>query len=228
MAKNKKKPSRNEPCPCGSGRKYKFCHGTNSAPASTAEIKAAIVELQAMQKRQEQQQGFGLPIISGVIAGERFVAVGDRLYHSRKWRSFHDFLLSYIRDVMDGAWGDAELQKSLATRHPLLNWYQHATIQMNAAIKEPGKVHTAAATGTISAYLQLAYNLYLIAHNVVIQEELIRRLKVPQDFLPTVYETRVAAGLIQTGFEIAFENEKETQRTHCEFIATYPRTGKNF
>ena len=27
-----------------------------------------------------------------------------------------------------------------------------------------------AATGTISVYLQLAYNLYLIAHNVTLQE----------------------------------------------------------
>ena len=35
------KPGRNEPCPCGSGRKYKLCHGAvaiavaDSAPAST-------------------------------------------------------------------------------------------------------------------------------------------------------------------------------------------------
>lgn len=26
-------PGRNEPCPCGSGRKYKVCHGANPQPS---------------------------------------------------------------------------------------------------------------------------------------------------------------------------------------------------
>lgn len=185
-------------------------------------------ELRALQKRHEQQQGLGRPIISTMVGEERFVAVGNRLYHSRKWKTFHDFLLSYVRDVMGGSWGDEELRKPRESRHPLLNWYEQATIQINAAIKQPGKVHTTAATGTMSAYLQLAYNLYLIAHNVTLQENLIRRLKMAEQFLPAVYETRVAAALIQAGFEVTFEDESDSQVTHCEFTASFPRTGKNF
>jgi preprotein translocase subunit SecA len=26
-----KEPSRNAPCPCGSGKKYKFCHGATAS-----------------------------------------------------------------------------------------------------------------------------------------------------------------------------------------------------
>ena len=129
---------------------------------------------------------------------------------------------------MGEAWGDAELRKSHETRHPLLNWHQETAIQMNAAMKEAGKVNTATATGTISAYLQLAYNLYLIAHNVTLQEKLVRRLRMPEQFLPAVYETRVAAALIQAGFNVTFEDEGDSTRTHCEFTAFFPRTGKSF
>ena len=185
-------------------------------------------KLRALQKRQEQQQGLGRPIISTMVGDERFVAVADQIYRSRKWKTFHDFLFSYIRIVMGEAWGDAELRKPGEIRHPLLNWYKQAAIQINTAIKQLGKVHTAAATGTMSAYLQLAYNLYLIAHNVILQENLIRRLKIAEQFLPAVYETRVAAALIQAGFDVAFEDEGDSTATHCEFVATFPRTGKKF
>ncbi|MCK4676717.1 MAG: SEC-C domain-containing protein [Bacteroidales bacterium] len=30
-AKSEKKVGRNEPCPCGSGKKYKYCHGNKNA-----------------------------------------------------------------------------------------------------------------------------------------------------------------------------------------------------
>jgi hypothetical protein len=97
-------------------------------------------ELRAGQKRQEQQQGFGRPIISTLVGDKRFVAVGDKIYHSRKWKTFHDFLLWYIRSIIGEVWGNAELRKSPETRHPLLNWHEKTAIQMNAAMKEPAKL----------------------------------------------------------------------------------------
>jgi hypothetical protein len=227
--KKESKPGRNQPCPCGSGKKFKSCHeAPHSTASSSPDIQAAIDELHARQKRQQQQQGLGRPIFSTMVGDERLVAVGDRIYRSRKWKTFHDFLLSYIRDVMGGSWGDEELQKPREARHPLLNWYQQATIQINAAIKRAGKVHTTAATGAMSAYLQLAYNPYLIAHNVTLQEKLIRRLKIAEQFLPAVYETRVAAALIQAGFDVTFEDESDSRVSHCEFTASFSGTGKNF
>jgi hypothetical protein len=224
----KSKPGRNQPCPCGSGKKFKFCHGSASTVSANSDIRFAIEELRARQKRQEQQQGFGRPIISTMVGDERFVAVGNKIHRSRKWKTFHEFLFSYISDVMGGAWGNAELRKPAESRHPLLNWYQKAAIQVNAAMKEPGKVNTSTATGTISVYLQLAYNLYLIAHNVTLQENLVRRLKIADQFLPAVYETRVAAALIQAGFNVTFEDEGDSTGSHCEFTAMFPRTGKSF
>src|SRR5437764_1422998 len=47
-------------------------------------------------------------------------------------------------------------------------------------------------------------------------------------FLPAIYETRVAAALIQAGFEVTFEDEGDSTATHCEFTASFPKTGKKF
>jgi hypothetical protein len=97
-----------------------------------------------------------------------------------------------------------------------------------ATIKEPGKVHAAPGTGAWISYLRLAYNLYLLAHNTEVQANLITRIKQPNRFLGAHYETYVAAAFIKAGFDIAFENETDSSRTHCEFTATYKATGKKF
>jgi preprotein translocase subunit SecA len=35
QARRGEKVGRNQPCPCGSGKKYKLCHGRSSAPTTT-------------------------------------------------------------------------------------------------------------------------------------------------------------------------------------------------
>ena len=37
------KPGRNEPCPCGSGKKYKNCHESKTANARTSRILMVVV-----------------------------------------------------------------------------------------------------------------------------------------------------------------------------------------
>ncbi|MFL4595874.1 SEC-C metal-binding domain-containing protein [Stenotrophomonas maltophilia] len=73
------KPGRNELCPCGSGKKFKHCHGgTNgnyeemiSRGAEEAKRKAEINWIQ-----QQRQQGLGGPIIITQTADKRITAAG--------------------------------------------------------------------------------------------------------------------------------------------------------
>ena len=37
------KPGRNEPCPCGSGKKYKNCHESKTSSARTSRILMVVV-----------------------------------------------------------------------------------------------------------------------------------------------------------------------------------------
>lgn len=229
------KVGRNDPCPCGSGKKYKKCHGVPTArsfivregPPPEA-VRKKMEEHQASEMQRQQQQGLGKPIISETFQGYRLVAVGSRLYYSKGWRTFHDFLGDYIKMVLGGEWGNEELKKPPSERHPLLVWYETGCRYMNQFIKERGKVHSAPMTGAVAAYFGLAYNLYLLAHNVKVQEILIRRLKDKGQFYGAYYETYVIGALVRAGFEIELEDESDVTTSHCELTATFRKTEKKF
>lgn len=223
------KVGRNSPCPCGSGKKYKRCHGfTNHKENFTSQIEDAIPRVEAMRVQRERQQGLGNPIVSAEHLGHRFVAVKNRLLHSQKWKTFHDFLGDYIKMAMGTDWGNTELAKPLDERHPILVWYHHLCLHQQQYIKQPGKVHSAQMTGADAAYMHLAYDLYALDHNAELQERLVGRLRDRDNFAGARYEVYVAATLIRAGFEIEFENEDDGSRSHCEFTATFTRTGKRF
>jgi SEC-C motif len=223
------KVGRNDLCPCGSGKKHKRCHGSSERQENfTGQMHEATTRAEAMHIQRERQQGLGSPIVSAEAFGHRFVAVKNRLLHSQKWRTFHDFLGDYIKMAMGPDWGNAELAKPLVQRHPILVWYHHFCGQQRRFVKEPGKVHSATMTGAVAAYMHLAYDLYALDHNAELQEKLIGRLRDRDNFPGARYEVLVAATLIRAGFEIEFENEDDRSRSHCEFTATFTRTGKRF
>jgi hypothetical protein len=193
-----------------------------------AEINKMLQRAQADELQRQEQQGFGKPIISTVVNGVRCVAVGDKVYSSPKWKSFHDFLHDYIKSLIDNKWADEELKKLQAERHPLLVWYEMTVRHQNQYILELGKVTTAPMTGAGAAYLGLAYYLYLAAHNVEVQKALLKRLMKKDQFYGAYYETYVAGLLIRAGFDIEFEDEADTTTSHCEFTATFRKTGRKF
>jgi hypothetical protein len=102
-ATNWPKTGRNAPCPCGSGKKFKRCHGsvdaavTPAAPQLPSEdwIRQTLAQKEAENRQREQQQGMGHPIISFAANGYRIVCVGNRVFYSLNWKTFHDFLRDY-------------------------------------------------------------------------------------------------------------------------------------
>lgn len=235
------KIGRNDPCPCGSGRKFKRCHGNprfelpfliqqaRVEKRIQEEATRLLEEKRAQEIQRQKQQGLGRPIISVDHQGYRFVAVGSRLYYSNKWKTFTDFLGDYIKLTIGGEWGNTELKKPYEERHPIIQWYHHVCLLQQEHAQVPAEIFSAPITGAVSAYYGLAYNLYLIAHNVHdIETRLIERLKNPNSFQGAFYETRVAAELVKAGFELEYEDEADKSRTHCEFTATFSRTKRRF
>src|SRR5579864_8057230 len=89
---------RNDPCPCGSGRKVKRCCGVDEARRARDEAERRAAEeaerrmddemRKVVEAQLERQRQYGKvrPIISAKFHGHRFVAVGSRLYYDQKWR----------------------------------------------------------------------------------------------------------------------------------------------
>jgi hypothetical protein len=192
------------------------------------EIHLQLQRLKAKQLQVEKQQGLGKSIISIESNGYRLVAVWNRIYYSQKWKTFHDFLLEYIRMIFGKEWGQAEFAKPFKERHPVIQWHEIAYNYMKQYQKGDGTINNAPMTGAMSAYINLSYNLYLLAHNVEIQERLIRRLKDISQFRGAQYETYVAAEFIKAGFGLEIENEEDSRTTHCEFTAISKITGRKY
>ncbi len=226
------KVGRNQPCPCGSGQKYKKCHGrlmeTPEAPVPAFDLAHHVARHQAEQRVREQQQGLGRPIISGKLDDHQFVAVRNKLYASKTWKTFPDFLGDYIKEVLGSDWGNAEIAKPLNDRHVIMQWYDAYCRYQQAHIKTPGEVTQFDTTGVVACYLGLAYALYLIDHNVELQERLVRRLKDPGNFQGAYYELIVASALIRAGFELTLEDETDPRAKHCEFAAVSKQSGKKY
>ncbi len=225
----KSRVGRNEPCPCGSKRKYKRCHGYGSVPPISSEQLSEMSRAALAQRIQrERQQGLGRPIVSAELNGTRFVAIKSRLAYSPNWTTFHDFLKDYLRIVLGREWINEELKKLLAERHLILRWYHHLCLHQRKFGTKPGEVHSAPMTGAAAAYLGLAYDLYALDHNAELQARLVARLKNSDGFPGARYEAFVAAVMIRAGFELKFENEQDGSTTHCEFTATSKVTGRKF
>ena len=234
------KIGRNQPCPCGSARKYKRCCGAHSSaggstlpPAVWAGIERGRQEVEALQRRRQQQQGLGRPIISEQVAGGRMVAVGRRLYHSTKWRTFHDFLRDYFLGSLGHDWANAEEAKAVDARHPIMRWYARVAEQAKALQVADGTMISGPMTGAIRAFMNLAYNIYLIAHHgdgQAMADIYLRRLRSARadDFTGALFETYAAAAFLKAGFKLAYEETARRSTSCVEFVAAWPTTGERF
>jgi len=176
-------------------------------------------------------QGLGRPIISfeDNQHGYRIVCVGKQIRWSKNWRTFPDFLSDYIKSLLTAEWGNAELAKPDAERHPILRWYRKVGEYHRVQPKlEDGRVQLREITGAVRAYLGLAYDLYLCAHNAELPDLLLKRLRNPETFEGALYEAYVIGILAKAGFDIELEDESDSSRSHCELTAAHRETKRKF
>jgi hypothetical protein len=223
------KVGRNEPCPCGSGAKFKRCHGSlQRINADDLRIAEMIRRGEVERYQRQRQQGLGKPIVSTSVGDQRLVAVGNGVYYSNKWQTFHDFLINFLQFKVGKEWWEGEAAKPDADRHPLMRAVAVATEEAKRNHRVTKGVQAAPMTGASGAMFSLAYDLYSLEHNAEIQQKLIDRLRNADNYFGARYEACVAAILIRSGFTIEFENEDDRSSTHCEFTATYTATGDKF
>ncbi len=226
----RQKTGRNEPCPCGSGQKFKRCCLGKRPSVWSSPGKDLIQQAEdhfrgQVRRNEERRQRYGhvREPISALHQGYRFVAVGSRLYYNPEWKTFTDFLLSYVRDVMGKPWWDSQLAKPAAERHPVVRWFDHWVERQESARHEEDGLLSAVPDGTMSALILFAYDLYVLRDHAKLQEEVLVRLRHADQFLGARYELVVAATFVRAGFDFEYEDETDNTRKHAEFVATFPR-----
>ena len=233
------KTGRNKPCPCGSGNKYKHCHGgvSNDSPRinSLSPELSRVIEMsrkkhEAAEYQRKIQQGLGKSIISTEIDGTRIVTVNNRVYQSREWKPFHDFLISYLIDTLDRDWFFSEVNKPTKEQHPIATWYVEKRIYQQTMPKDKSGIRSGKMDGSWAGFLSLAYHFYLLEHNEELQSYLLNRIKSPDraHFYGHLHETLVFAVFIKAGYAIEFEDETDSSTTHPEITAINKISGKKF
>jgi hypothetical protein len=193
-----------------------------------AAVPAQLRAREAAELQRKQQQGLGKPIISVDFNDHKLVAVGNTIHSSKGWKTFTDFLIARVKKVVGERLGNADLAKPEADMHPFSLWYRKLALLQAANGFQEGVVKTMPETGAVHAFMELAYNLYLIEHNAELHNRLVNRLIVKDQFLGALSEIRIAGMFIRAGYTLAFQDEGRSDTTHCEYDATRTETGKAF
>lgn len=197
-----RKPGRNQPCPCGSNKKFKRCHGAFERAGKKLDLLMLRAE-EARQKLRVRSQGHGRRIISAVIAGTRVVIVGRRRFTGH-WPFFSDFLLAYLKLALGLDWGRAEAQHA-PHRHPLFRWLDEMRRERDAQPAEARTAIASSSSGAAWAVFKTAYAIYLIEHHDQLPNRFRNRLRDPLFFLPAAYEALVGAAYAMAGYTIKSE-----------------------
>jgi len=244
------KIGRNDPCFCGSGKKFKKCHGALSIPRSRSnDVPPTAVRVQhiggpppaaiaqVMEKFQEHQRresnrirhyGHIRPEIAIDFNGYKFVAIGGTLLYmpSDKCRFLPDVLLTYIPHLFGKEWFEREIAKSPDERHPVMQWRIKGMNYMNEQPRLPDGSYGATPTGPLLAYMTFAYDTYVVANNGGLDKRLIERLMQKSQFQGARHELFAEATCLRAGFSIEHEDERDPNSRHAEFTATHIKSGQ--
>lgn len=219
--------SRNEPCFCGSGKRFKRCHGAYSVNRSDAPIENWHVVPQYVRDAFDQRQierakhykkgNFQRPPLIEGNEGNRFIVRGQHVFH---WKGTGTFLNFLEEDLI------RELGEAVFTNdaHPLHVWRKAMRVQAEVRHNQgiSGRIISTVATMN---FLTVAHDLFTVADNTDLRERLVKSLRIADQFHGARHELLVASCLVRAGFTVEFSDETDSTQRHSDATAAHRRTG---
>jgi hypothetical protein len=97
---------------------------------------------------------------------------------------------------------------------------------MNAQPPHPDGSRAALPSGALAAYNCFAYDLYIVDDNGGLDQELLHRLKIGDQFQGARHELFAEATCYRAGFTVQHEDEKDGSTRHAEFTVRHAATGQ--
>ncbi len=241
------KIGRNQPCPCGSGKKYKKCHLLNRQPLvvpritklePTPETERIRLQLETQQtERRKKLAELGVFIdfvIPTHFKGKKVWALASRFYpYQKEDETFHEFIVHVLKLELGREWWEAHLKLPEDERHFIFKCFiKHYVWKNKNAVdaNKYGKLWRASPDGYSRALISLAFDVCSLIHAVHLPEVFLKKLKEYSGYQSVRYEIAIAAMFARMGYKIKFLDEeyagKKNQPKHSEFIATHPVTGE--
>ncbi len=184
------------------------------------EIKRIFLMFEQLKKEQiERQKKFGKvkSIIQTNHKDMKFVAVGNKLHYSKKWKTFPDFLFEYVWREFGAEWYENENKKSIEEQNEIVKWFNKSLEFSSTQKPNDDGLFVANPNGSTAAYLLFSYDLFTVLNNNINVGYLIERLKDKLQFQGARYELFCLAACLRGGFKILLENEKDYSKKHVEF-----------
>lgn len=241
------KIGRNNPCPCGSGKKYKKCHLLSGGSLKTSIIKKLKstpelerirqeLEMQMIERRKKLvQAGVFIDFVTPThFRGNKVWALSSRLYPRRpKKETFHEFIIYVLKEELGRDWWIKQMESPEDKQHFIYRCFiKHYDWQDKNKIPENryGEGWRAIPDGYSRALISLAFDVCSLIHAVHLPEIFLKKLRNYIEYQSVRYEIAVAALFARMGYKIKFLDEEfvgqKTQPKHSEFIATNPGTGE--
>jgi hypothetical protein len=176
-----------------------------------------------------QKAGISILLPSPVwdnVSKEIYLKVGDSMYFSdRKRNTFHEALIDHLSLVLGKEWKEAQAKLPLGDRHFIFECFNetddYLSSEKTVIRKENEELNSVAPNGYVQSLISLAFDIYLLEHAGVLDEKLINRLKLKDQYQGARYEITVAAIYIKAGWTIEWCKDQKGVKIP-EFIATSP------
>ena len=224
-----------QPCPCGSGRLFKDCHekvrSTSPNPIPEGLSWAVATMIGKERARQEWRQIHGPMLPSATTthpSGDLLVMAGSTIYRMPSGETWYGFIYDLLAKKIGVQWVHDDWRKPDSERSLITKWF--SLVQRNE-LDSKGQFtrwKPSKDIGATLAFRSLAYDIFCMEQGGGAPDELLTRLRKPDQFEGARYEAWAAASLIRAGWKIEFEDEKDRRTSHCEFTATEPKSGRKF
>jgi len=222
------KVGRNDPCPCGSGKKYKKCCMNKKINPVPAEV---IEYFQRIKAEQEylKQAGIHINYVKPIMfKGKKVFALGNKVYaNCPPSTTFHTFLIQILKETIGYDWFREQAKLSFGERHfisicleKLGEWIGK---NEKTAERVNNEVWGAKPDGYSKSLLSLAFDVCSLIHKQNLPHLLLERLKNRDQYQGARYEIAIAAIFARLDCDIQFTDENSKSK-HCEFIATHRAT----
>jgi hypothetical protein len=211
------KPGRNDPCGCGSGRKYKkCCLAWDEARPPRAE-------------RDAEGRLIARPDVQTVWQDKRVRAVSNVISYRPSHETDHEFYIGVLADTLGGEkWREKQLALPEDRRHVALEWLalwdglRRGDVAGIERTRLSPTRSSAIASGHLLALGTLAYDIYTLRHANALPDSLVHRIRTVSEFQGARYEAAVAAIFARSGYKLNWISEND--RKLPEFIAAHPTT----
>jgi hypothetical protein len=183
------------------------------------QLKAKLAEVQSNRREFTEKFGHINQPVGALLDGKWWTVHAGMVYQQVQdgpynfVNAVHDYALMFFGEGML----DCEDAKPRDERHPALIWLGDH-LEASAGGGRP-------MDGNGAAWYRFAWDLHTIRDNAKLTADLRRKLLDPRTFQSARYELKVAAICAAAGFELQFEDERDPDSKHPEFVGTDKLTG---